>query len=63
MGSLVSLVFLEGDLLFQVAEVAAEGRGGEAIPGGQGAARVAALEAPVDLGPGGVIADGTTFVH
>jgi len=56
-------VFLEGDLLFQVAEVAAEGRGGEAIPGGQGAARVAALEAPVDLGPGGVIADGTTFVH
>ncbi len=43
--------------------MAAEGRGGEAILGGQGAARDTALETPVDLGPGGVIADGATFVH
>jgi len=60
---LVRLVFLEGYLLFEVAEMAAEGGLGDAILPGQAAARVAALEAPVDLGPGGVVADGAAFIH
>jgi hypothetical protein len=36
---LAGMVFLEGQLPLEVMGVAAEGRGGEAIPDGQGAAR------------------------
>ncbi len=57
---LVGMVFLEGQLLL---EVAAEGRGGQAILGGQGAVSDPGQEGLVDLVPGGVVADGTTLVH
>jgi hypothetical protein len=56
-------VFPEDQLLAEVAGVAAEGGRGEAVGRGQGAVRDAGQEAPVDLGPGGVIADSTTFIH
>lgn len=50
-------------VLLEVAQVAAESRRGEAVRPGQGAVRDAVQETPVDLDPGGVIADSTTLVH
>lgn len=52
-----------GQLLLEVADMAAEGRGKQAIPGCQGAVRDPGQEAAVDLGAGGMIADGTALVH
>lgn len=49
--------------LLEVAEVAADSRRGEAVGRGQGAVRDAVQEAPVDLDPGGVVADGATLIH
>ena len=43
--------------------VAAKGRGGKVELGGQGAVRDRGHESVIDLGAGGVIADGTTFFH
>lgn len=43
--------------------VAAKGRGGQVELGGQGAVRDRGHEGVIDLRPGGVIADGTTFFH
>ena len=60
---LAGLTFLKADLLVQVAEVAAEGGFGDAKLGGQAGARGSGEEAAVDLGPGGVVADGAAFVH
>ncbi len=60
---LVGMVFLEGQLLLEVADVAAEGRRGQAILGGQGAVSDSGQEGAVDLGAEGMVADGTTFVH
>ena len=60
---LVDLAFLKADFLPQVAEVAAEGGFGDAKLGGQAGARGSGKEAAVDLGPGGVVADGAAFVH
>jgi len=54
---------LEGDLLLEVAEVAAEGRLGDAILLSQRAAGEPGQEAPVNLGPGGGGADGAAFIH
>ena len=60
---LVGPVLLEGKLALKVPGVAAEGRGGEAVAGGQGAEARPIDEAAVDVGAGGVVANGTTFVH
>ena len=60
---LMGPVFLEGQLLLKVAGVAAEGRGGKAVLGGQGAARKPGKEGAIDGGAGGVGADGAAFVH
>ena len=60
---LVDLAFLKADFLPQVAEVAAEGGFGDAKLSGQAGARGSGEEAAVDLGPGGVVADGAAFVH
>ena len=54
---------LEGQLLLEVAVVAAQGGRGGAVLGGQGPAGDAGEQALVDLGPGGVIADGAAFFH
>ncbi len=60
---LLGPVFLEGQLLPEVAGMAAEGRGGKDVLPGYGAIRDPGQEAPVDLGPGGVFADSATFIH
>ena len=60
---LVGLVFLEGKLALKVPGVAAEGRGGEAVAGGQGAEARPMDEGAVDVGAGGVVANGTAFIH
>jgi hypothetical protein len=60
---LVGPVLLEGKLALKVPGVAAEGRGGEAVAGGQGAEARAMDEGAVDIGAGDVVANGTTFVH
>jgi hypothetical protein len=60
---LVGPVLLEGKLALKVPGVAAEGRGREAVAGGQGAEARPMDEGAVDVGAGGVIADGTTVIH
>jgi hypothetical protein len=65
-GGLVGLVFearLEVALAGEMLEVAAEGGGAEAELGGQGAVGHPMHQAEVDLGAGGVRADGTAFDH
>ena len=56
-------VLLEGKLALKVPGVAAEGRRGEAVAGGQGAEAHPMDEGAVDVGAGGMVANGTTFVH
>jgi len=60
---LVVPVLLEGKLALKVPGVAAEGRGGEAVAGGQGAEAHPMEEGAVDVGAGGVVANGAAFVH
>jgi hypothetical protein len=65
-GGLVGLVFqalLEITLAGEVFDVAAKGGGAEAELGGQGAVGHPMHQAEVDLGAGGVRADGTAFYH
>jgi hypothetical protein len=65
-GGLVGLVveaLLEVTLAGEVFDVAAEGGGTEAELGGQGAVGHPMHQAEVDLGAGGVRADGTAFYH
>jgi len=50
---------LAGDML----GVATEGGGAEAILRGQGAVRDSSHQAAINLGVGGMGADGTTFYH
>ena len=49
--------------LAEMFEVAGEGRGGQAVLGGQGAQGQAVHQGLVDLRPGGVGADGTAGIH
>ena len=65
-GGLVGLIFpvvAGGQGLAEMLEVAGEGRGGDAVLGGQGAEGEALEEALVDLREGGVVADGAALVH
>ena len=62
-GVLGGVVVLEGQLLLEVAVVAADGGRGGAVLGGQGPAGEAVEQALVDIGPGGMIADGAAFFH
>jgi hypothetical protein len=65
-GGLVGLVFqalLEIALAGEMFDVAAEGGGAEAELPGQGAVGHPMHKAEVDLGAGGVRADGTAFYH
>lgn len=65
-GGLVGLMFPIvgiGQGPAEMLEVAGEGRGGEAILGGQVAQGQAIHEGAVDLGQGGVSADGAALVH
>lgn len=63
LGLVMGSELLEVHLLLEVAEVAADSRRGEAVRRGQGAVRDAVQETPVDLDPGGVIADSATLIH
>jgi hypothetical protein len=47
----------------EMLEVSGEGRGRDAVPGGQGAEGVAVHQGLVDLRPGGVGADGAAVIH
>jgi hypothetical protein len=60
---LVGPVFLEGKLALKVPGVAAEGRRGEAVAGGQGAEAHPMDEGAVDVGAGGMVANGTALFH
>jgi hypothetical protein len=65
-GGLVGLVFqalLEVALAGEMFDVAAESGGAEAELGGQGAIGHLIHQAQVDLGAGGMRADGTAFYH
>jgi hypothetical protein len=65
-GGLVGLVFLallEAALAGEMLDVAAQGGGAEAELGGQGAIGHPMHEAEVDIGAGGMRADGTAFDH
>jgi hypothetical protein len=65
-GGLVGLVFLallEVALAGEMLDVAAQGGGAEAELGGQGAIGHPMHQAEVDIGAGGVRADGTAFDH
>jgi hypothetical protein len=63
LAGLVVEVLLEVALAGEMLDVAAEGGGAEAELRGQGAVGHPMHKAEVDLGAGGVRADGTTFYH